>query len=68
MGKNTKVDFTGQDIYVGIDTGKKSWKVSILTNELAHKTFSQPPIPEVLVQYLILLANSCSPRFHSLKS
>ena len=52
MGKNTKVDFTGQDIYVGIDTGKKSWKVSILTNELAHKTFSQPPRPEVLVQYL----------------
>ena len=52
MGKNTKVDFTGQDIYVGIDTGKKSWKVSILTNELEHKTFSQPPIPAVLVQYL----------------
>ncbi len=52
MGKNTKVDFTGQDIYVGIDTGKNSWKVSILTNELEHKTFSQPPIPEVLVQYL----------------
>ncbi len=52
MGKNTKVDFTGQDIYVGIDTGKKSWKVSILTNELEHKTFSQPPIPGVLVQYL----------------
>ena len=25
MGKNSKVDFTGQDIYVGIDTGKKNW-------------------------------------------
>jgi len=52
MGKNTKVDFTGQDIYVGIDTGKKSWKVSIQTKEIEHKTFSQPPIPGVLVQYL----------------
>lgn len=26
--------------------------MSILTNELEHKTFSQPPIPEVLVEYL----------------
>jgi transposase len=57
MGKNTKVDFTGQDIYVGIDTGKKSWKVSIQTNELSHKPFSQPPVPEILVQHL----RSCFP-------
>lgn len=52
MVKNTKVDFTGQDIYVGIDTGKKSWRVSILTNELALKPFSQPPIPGILVEHL----------------
>ena len=50
--KNTKLDFTGQDIYVGLDTGKKSWKVSILTKEFEHKTFSQPPKPEALVNYL----------------
>lgn len=50
--KNTKLDFTGQEIYVGLDTGKKSWKVCILTKELEHKTFSQPPEPEVLVEYL----------------
>ena len=50
--KNTKLDFTGQEIYVGLDTGKKSWKVCILTKELEHKTFSQPPRPEVLVEYL----------------
>jgi len=50
--KNTKLDFTGQEIYVGLDTGKKSWKVCILTKELEHKTFSQPPKPEVLVEYL----------------
>jgi transposase len=50
--KNTKLDFTGQDIYVGLDTGKKSWKVSILTKEFEHNTFSQPPKPEALVNYL----------------
>lgn len=50
--KNTKLDFSDQEIYVGLDTGKKSWKVSILTKELEHKTFSQPPKPEVLVGYL----------------
>jgi transposase len=50
--KNTKLDFTGQDIYVGLDTGKKSWKVCILTKEVEHKTFSQSPKPEALVGYL----------------
>jgi transposase len=50
--KNSRIDFTGQDIYVGLDTGKKSWKVCILTEELEHKTFSQPPYPMVLVDYL----------------
>ncbi len=52
MQKNTRIDFTGQDIYVGLDTGKKSWKVCILTEELEHKTFSQPPQPGLLVSYL----------------
>jgi transposase len=50
--KNTKIDFSDQDIYVGLDTGKKSWKVTILTKDFEHKTFSQPPKPEALVKYL----------------
>ena len=50
--KDTKLDFSGQEIYVGVDVGKKNWKVCILTKELAHKTFSQPPDPKVLVRYL----------------
>jgi transposase len=50
--KNTKLNFKGQEIYVGLDTGKKSWKVSILTKDFEHKTFGQPPKPEVLVGYL----------------
>jgi transposase len=47
------LDFTGQNIYAGIDTHKKSWKVSIYTDELYHKTFNQPPKPEILSRYLV---------------
>lgn len=50
--KDSKLDFTGQEIYVGIDTGKKSWKVCILTEELDHGTFTQPPRPAALVDHL----------------
>ena len=50
--ENTKLNFTGQDIYVGLDTGKKSWRVTILTKDFEHKTFTQPPKPEVLMKYL----------------
>ena len=52
MQQNTRLSFTGQEIFVGLDTGKKDWKVCILTEEFEHKTFSQPPKPEVLVGYL----------------
>ena len=48
----TKLDFTGQDIFVGLDVGTKSWKISIMTEMLEHKTFSQPPKVDVLVKYL----------------
>ena len=47
-----QLNFNGQNIYAGIDTHKKSWKVTIMTDVLTHKTFSQPPKPEVLVSYL----------------
>ena len=49
--RNT-LDFKGQNIYVGFDVHLKSWKVTIMTEKLTHKTFSQPPKPEVLYQYL----------------
>jgi hypothetical protein len=48
----TKPDFTGQELFVGIDVSKNSWKVCILTQHIEHKTFTQPPKPEVLVGYL----------------
>jgi transposase len=50
---DTKViNFSGTNIYAGLDVHKKSWHVTILTDELEHKTFSQPPEPLVLSNYL----------------
>ena len=49
----TKVkDFTGENIYGGFDVHKKSWQVSIMTDHALHKSFSQPPSVEKLVNYL----------------
>lgn len=50
--QSNKLDFTGQNIYVGFDVHLKSWKVTIMTEHNTHKTFSQPPQPKVLYQYL----------------
>lgn len=52
MKEYNQLDFTGQDIYVGIDTHKKNWKVSIHTKDFEHKTFTQDPKPKVLAKYL----------------
>jgi transposase len=51
----TKVNenlFKDQPFYVGIDTHKKNWKVTILSEMYEHKTFSQNPDPEILASYL----------------
>lgn len=50
--QKNNLDFENQNIYVGFDVHKKSWSVTILTDHLTHKTFSQPPKPEILYQYL----------------
>ncbi len=52
MNHVSKIDFTGQQIYVGMDVHKNSWSISIYTDQLEHKTFSQPPEVCVLVNYL----------------
>jgi len=46
------LDFTNEPIYIGIDVHKKSWSVSIMLNGITHKTFSQPPKPDILNNYL----------------
>lgn len=52
MEENKGLDFSGQTIYSGIDVHKKSWLVSIHTQDFEHKTFTQRPKPEELVAYL----------------
>ena len=52
LRQSNKIDFNGRNIYVGIDVHLKSWKVTIMTEELTHRTFSQPPKPDLLAQYL----------------
>ncbi|MDO8996085.1 MAG: IS110 family transposase [Sediminibacterium sp.] len=50
--QKTGLDFKGQNIFVGIDVHLKSWTVTILTEELMHKTFTQPCSTEILFNYL----------------
>lgn len=50
--QSTKLNFEGQNFFVGIDVHLKSWTVSILTDNLLHKTFTQPASAETLVNYL----------------
>lgn len=50
--QRTKLDCTGQIIFVGIDVGKRAWTVSIWTIAGEHKTFTQQPLVHLLVRYL----------------
>lgn len=52
LTQRTQLNFEGQSIYAGIDVHLKSWNITILTETLHHKTFSQPPKPEDLLVYL----------------
>ena len=47
-----QIDFTGQNIYAGFDVHLKSWKVTVMAETFVYKTFTQPPKPEVLYNYL----------------
>ena len=50
--QRTQLDFKGQNIFVGMDVHLKSWTVTILTEELMHKTFNQPACVDTLCNYL----------------
>jgi transposase len=50
--QSNKLAFKDQNIYVGFDVHKNNWSVTILTDYLTHKTFSQDPKPDLLHQYL----------------
>ena len=51
--QSNKLDFSGQNIYVGIDVHLKSWSVAILSEHSVLKRFSQSPEPEALHKYLV---------------
>ena len=53
MNKNNKLDFSSQDIFVGLDTHLKNWRVSIIVGESPFKTFSQDPYSRLLKNYLL---------------
>lgn len=44
--------FASLTLYVGIDVHKKQWSVSIFTDRIHHRTFSQLPDPNALKVYL----------------
>ena len=47
-----KIDFSGKDLFIGLDVHKKSWSVTIIVDEIEHRTFTQPPDPDSLRNYL----------------
>lgn len=52
MNKSSELDFSDQDIFVGLDTHLKNWRVSIMVGNSFYKTFSQDPSSKVLKNYL----------------
>ena len=50
--QRNELNFKGQNIYVGLDVHLKSWTVCIMTQQLEHKKFTQPPEAKVLYNYL----------------
>jgi len=54
QNKSSKIlDFSGQNVYVGLDVHGASWAVNIIVDEIEHRRFTQPPDPTVLYNYLI---------------
>lgn len=50
--QHKKLDFSNQNIFIGIDVHKKSWKVNIRTDQIDHKTFTMDTSPRILSEYL----------------
>lgn len=50
--KYQRLDFKGQDLYIGIDVHKKNWSVVIYNEYLEIKRFTQSSDPKILADYL----------------
>jgi len=47
-----KIDFSEQDLYIGLDVHKKSWHVSVLSESICLKSFTSPPAPLSLSNFM----------------
>ena len=47
-----ELDFSNQDFYIGIDVHKRSWAVTIRSNNIVLKTFSMNPTPNELSDFM----------------
>jgi transposase len=47
-----KIDFKDKELFIGLDVHKKSWSVTIVVDGIEHRTFTQPPDPLALNNYL----------------
>lgn len=47
-----KIDFSGQELYIGLDVHKKSWHVTVLSENICLRSFNQPPSAATLYSYL----------------
>lgn len=50
--QSKELSFKGQNIYIGIDVHLKSWSVTLLSETLQLKKFSQNPDPDALYAHL----------------
>lgn len=47
-----QLDYSGQNIYIGLDTHLKNWRATVQVGDTFYKTFSQDPKARVLHDYL----------------
>jgi hypothetical protein len=47
-----KIDSKYNDLFIELDVHKKSWSVTIVIDGMEHRTFTQPPDPRALYNYL----------------
>ena len=47
-----RIDFSGQDLFIGIDTHLRQWKITVRTKNIALRTLSINPDPKDLATFL----------------
>jgi len=47
-----KIDFSGKNLYIGLDVHKKSWHVTVISRNICLRSFTQPPDPLSLSNFL----------------